>query len=55
MYVTIQLKDRLIIILEYVKRGITFAVTGQLDTGGSGLSSPAFRPCSSAELESSPQ
>jgi hypothetical protein len=34
---------------------LTFAVTGELDMEGSGLSSPAFSPWSSAELESSPQ
>lgn len=32
---------------------VSFAVIGELDTGGSGLSSPTFSP--SAELESSPQ
>jgi len=39
--------------LDNMKKGITFAVIGELDTGGRGLSSPTLSP--SAELESSPQ
>jgi len=39
--------------LDNMKKGVTFAVIEELDTGGRVRSSPIFSP--SAELESSPQ
>jgi len=48
-----QLTATYVVMLDNMKKGITFAVIGELDTGGRGLSSPTFSP--SAELESSPQ
>jgi len=48
-----QLTATYVVMLDNMKKGITFAVIEELDTGGRGLSSPTFSP--SAELESSPQ
>lgn len=48
-----QLTAAYVVMLDNMKKGITFVVIGELDTGGWGLSSPTFSP--SAELESSPQ